>query len=66
MPRGARHELVGVLVVDGAWPVLRVADGGEWRLDLSGRYRHLLGNRVRVWGCRSEFDMLDVDRIEPA
>jgi hypothetical protein len=43
-----------------------VDDGGEWRLDVSGRYHHLLGRRVRVSGTRSEFDMLDVKRIEPA
>jgi len=41
-------------------------DGGEWRLDVSGRHRHLLGRKVRVLGTRSEFDMLDVIRIEPA
>ncbi|WIW91086.1 DUF5818 domain-containing protein (plasmid) [Sphingobium sp. V4] len=49
----------------GASPVLRVDDGGEWRLDMSSRYRHLLGNRVRVEGRRSEFDMLDVEIIRP-
>jgi hypothetical protein len=43
-----------------------VDDGGEWRLDISGRHHHLLGRRVRVSGTRSEFDMLDVKRIEPA
>nr|WP_256213461.1 DUF5818 domain-containing protein [Sphingobium sp. YR768] len=51
---------------DGPYPVLRVDDGGEWRLDISGRHHHLLGRRVRVSGTRSEFDMLDVKCIEPA
>ncbi|NWK94345.1 hypothetical protein DM806_01320 [Sphingobium lactosutens] len=66
MPRGTRHDLTGVLLMRGASPILRMADGGEWRLDLSGRYRHLLGNLVRVEGCRSEFDMLDVEIISLA
>jgi hypothetical protein len=66
MPRGSKHELTGILLGNGPCPVLRVDDGGEWRLDISGRHHHLLGCRVRVSGTRSEFDMLDVNRIEPA
>lgn len=66
MPRGSQHELTGILLGDGLYPVLRVDDGEEWRLDVSGRYHHLLGRWVRVSGTRSEFDMLDVKRIEPA
>ncbi|WP_010339570.1 DUF5818 domain-containing protein [Sphingobium yanoikuyae] len=66
MPRGTRHELIGVLLGDGPYPVLRMSDGGEWRLDVSRPFHHLLGQRVRVVGKRSEFDMLDVDLIEPA
>jgi Protein of unknown function (DUF5818) len=65
MPRGTRHELAGMLLGDGPYPVLRVADGGEWRLDCTRSCRHLLGRRVRVVGTRSDFDMLDVERIEP-
>lgn len=66
MPRGSKQELTGILLGDGPYPVLRVDDGGEWRLDISGRHHHLLGRRVRVLGTRSEFDMLDVKRIELA
>ncbi len=66
MPRGSQHELIGLLLGEGVYPVLRLADGGEWRLDVGGRYHHLLGRKVRVLGRRSEFDMLDVKRIEPA
>ncbi|MGA1854110.1 DUF5818 domain-containing protein [Sphingobium sp. HT1-2] len=54
-----------MLLGDGPYPVLRVADGGEWRLDCTRSCRHLLGRRVRVVGTRSDFDMLDVERIEP-
>lgn len=66
MPRGTRHELVGILLGDGPYPALRVADGGEWRLDCNRMYRHLCGQRVRVVGVRSDFDLLDVERIELA
>ncbi|WP_394440577.1 DUF5818 domain-containing protein [Sphingobium naphthae] len=66
MPRGSQYELTGILLENGLYPVLRMEDGGEWRLDISGRHHHLLGRRVRVSGTRSEFDMLDVKRIEPA
>ena len=66
MPRGSQHELTGILLGGELYPLLRVDDGGEWRLDVSGRYHHLLGRRVRVSGTRSESDMLDVKRIEPA
>ncbi|AMK26178.1 MULTISPECIES: DUF5818 domain-containing protein [Sphingobium] len=66
MPRGSRHDLTGILLEAGLHPVLRVADGGEWRLDVTGRYRHLLGRRVRVAGIRSGFDLLDVLQIEQA
>ncbi|PHQ63640.1 MAG: hypothetical protein COC10_05110 [Sphingobium sp.] len=66
MPRGTQHELVGVLLAGDVYPILRVDDGGEWRLDVGRRYRHLLGSRVRVRGTRAEFDMLDVEQIGPA
>lgn len=66
MPRGEPLDLIGVLLGEGAYPTLRMADGGEWRLDITGRYRQLLGHRVRIIGRRSEFDMIDVDRIEAA
>ncbi|WP_311270362.1 DUF5818 domain-containing protein [Sphingobium sp. WCS2017Hpa-17] len=64
MPRGSCHDLTGILLDDGLYPILHVSDGGKWRLDISGSFRHLLGHKVRVQGTRSEFDMLDVDRIE--
>ncbi|TKV41080.1 MULTISPECIES: DUF5818 domain-containing protein [Sphingobium] len=66
MPRGTRHELFGILLGGDPYTVLRVSDGGEWRLDCPGSCRHLLGQKVRVVGTRSDFDMLDVEQIEPA
>ncbi|MFP5434374.1 MAG: DUF5818 domain-containing protein [Alphaproteobacteria bacterium] len=66
MPRGTRHELTGILLEgDGLYPVLRVPDGGEWRLEVTKRYRHLLGQRVSVTGVRDGFDLLAVDQITP-
>jgi len=66
MPRGTRHELIGILLGGDPYPVLRVADGGEWRLDCTRSCRHLLGRRDRGVGTSSDFDMLDVEQIEPA
>ncbi|MEC3910323.1 DUF5818 domain-containing protein [Sphingobium sp. CR2-8] len=66
MPLGAAHEEVGILIGDGVYPVLKIEGGGKWRLDPSCRYRHLIGQRVRVYGTRADFDLLDVKRIEPA
>nr|WP_235600939.1 DUF5818 domain-containing protein [Sphingobium sp. AM] len=41
-------------------------DGGEWRLEILQRHRHLFGRRVRVSGTRDGFDLLAVDSIELA
>lgn len=64
MPRGTAHELVGLLLRDGRSLVLRVDDGGEWRLDAPGRAWRLLGRRVRVTGTRDGFDLLAVRSID--
>nr|WP_272800206.1 DUF5818 domain-containing protein [Sphingobium sp. AntQ-1] len=40
--------------------------GGEWRLDITKRHKHLVGTRVRVVGVRDGFDLLAVQKIEPA
>lgn len=66
MARGTHHELTGILLESRGLPVLRVDDGGEWRLDIGQRYRDLLGLRVQVTGKRSGFDLLDVERIDRA
>jgi Protein of unknown function (DUF5818) len=64
MPRGRRKELTGILLDSGGvYPVLRVLDGGEWRLEVPMRWRHLLGKQVAVSGLRDGFDILAVDRI---
>ena len=66
MHRPSRHELTGILLENGLYPILRVPDGGEWRLDILKRHKHLLGTRVKVVGIRDGFDLLAVDHIEPA
>lgn len=66
MPRGTRHTLTGILLSGSLLPVLRVDGGGQWRLDIDGEYRHLLGRRVMVEGVRADFDLLNVSRIAVA
>lgn len=68
MPMGSKHDETGWLNErDGEW-ILRRDEGGRWRLDvgmlLRWKTRNLIGKRVRLIGRRSEFDMLDVERIE--
>lgn len=66
MPRGTRHDLTGLLLSRDSCPVLRMDDGGEWRLEITRRHRHLLGTRVQISGTRDGFDLIAVERIEPA
>jgi len=63
MPRGTRHELTGILLEGDFYPVLRVADGGEWRLEITKAWRPLLGKRVAIIGVRDGFDLIAVERI---
>lgn len=66
MPKGTRHELTGQLVEGTFYPVLRVADGGEWRLEITKSWRHLLGQRVIITGVRDGFDLVVVHQISAA
>lgn len=63
MPRGTKHCEAGLLMREHGWLVLARDDGGRWRLDVSARAEKLLGQRVVVEGVRSDFDLLDVTRI---
>ena len=65
MPKGVRYEEVGLLL-EGNWPanlILQRDDGGVLRLDANAAACRLVGQRVRVVGTRSDFDILDVDTI---
>lgn len=65
MPRGTRHIVVGTLQWDRRNHIHRLdlGNGSFWFIDLSRRFRHLIGERVTVEGSRSGFNLLDVDRI---
>jgi hypothetical protein len=60
MSLGSHHTLTGLLLAGDRYPVLRVDDGGQWRIDLPRRYRGLIGRRATVTGTRVEFDLLEV------
>ena len=63
MHKGTCHELTGILLEGNFYPVLRVVDGGEWRLEITKSWRHLLGQRVVITGVRDGFDLIVVKRI---
>ena len=65
MPRGSHHDETGLLLEDRGQLSLSCDAGGTWRLDAAHAARRLLGQRVRVVGTRTEFDMLDVTKIAP-
>ena len=65
MPRGSRHDETGLLVDDHGRLSLSRDEGGTWRLNVPHGARRLAGQRVRVLGVRADFDLLDVERIEP-
>lgn len=65
MPRGERIRLTGLLLADGRQHVLRMDDGGEWRLETARAWTQLLGKRVSVTGARDGFDLVAVARIDP-
>jgi len=63
MARYRPITLEGLLMHDGRQLVLRMADGGQWRLLALGRQEHLLGRHVRVEGARDGHDIVAADRI---
>ena len=67
MPIGTRHELEGLLLETAHGElVLRIDDGGTWRLAQDRRARQLIGLRVQVRGERIGFDLLSVEQIVQA
>jgi hypothetical protein len=66
MPLGTHHDVTGMLYQSGRGLELHVDGGGVWALDAPGRARKLVGQRVRVKGLRTGFDLLDVRGIEDA
>lgn len=58
MPLGDQLRLEGVLLRSGTQFVLRVDDGGVWRLESVRSLRRMLGRRVVVTGTRDGFDLV--------
>ena len=63
MARYRQITLEGLLMREGRQLVLRMADGGQWRLLALGKQDHLLGRHVCVEGARDGHDIVAVDRI---
>ena len=63
MPRGSLHSETGLLLRQRGGLILQRDGGGRWRLSADPDAEHLLGERVRVEGVRSDFDVLEVTRI---
>lgn len=63
MARYRPIALEGLLLREGHQLVLRMADGGQWRLLAIGKQDHLLGRHVRVEGARDGHDIVAADRI---
>lgn len=63
MPRGSFHSETGLLLRQRGGLILQRDDGGRWRLSADADAEQLLGQRVRVEGLRSGFDLLEVTRI---
>lgn len=65
MPRGQAYTLEGRLLsshTPGSL-ALRLDDGGTWQLDAPHQLHKHIGERVRVSGTRSGFDLIDVDQF---
>jgi hypothetical protein len=62
VPLGSFHAEDGLLLRQRGWLILQRDDGGRWRLEIDDA-EHMLGQRVRVEGIRSGFDVLEVKRI---
>ena len=63
---GSSHDETGRLWRKGRWLTLHRDAGGRWRLDVDHGAERMLGQRVRVVGVCSGFDLLDVRRISRA
>jgi len=66
VPLGSWHVETGQLLRRNRGLVLRLDDGGEWRLEAPSSALRYLGKRVRVEGVRDAFDLIAAKRIETA
>lgn len=63
MPLGKFCIEEGLLLRQRGGLILQKDDGGRWRLDADPEAGRMIGQRVRVEGVRSDFDVLHVSRI---
>ena len=63
MPIGKLYAEEGLLLRQRGALILQRDDGGRWRLKADPDAELMLGQRVRVEGVRSAFDILEVSRI---
>lgn len=63
MPLGSSLTLEGLLLEDGRQLVLRMDDGGVWRVEAGRAARRLLGQRVSLVGTRDGFDLVAARRV---
>jgi hypothetical protein len=64
MPLGTSHIEEGLLQFEKDRLVLRLDGGGCWRLSADLAAYELVGRRVRVYGLRIGFDLLDLRNVE--
>ncbi|HUD90115.1 DUF5818 domain-containing protein [Sphingobium sp.] len=65
MPLERPITLEGLLLIDSGQLVLRLPDGGQWRLLALSGQRSLVGRRVRIDGVRERHDVVAVERMTP-
>ncbi|PBN43565.1 DUF5818 domain-containing protein [Sphingobium sp. D43FB] len=65
MPLERPITLEGLLLLESGQLVLRMADGGQWRLLALGGQRAMVGRWVRIDGVRERHDVVAVERMIP-
>jgi hypothetical protein len=64
MPLGTTHTPEGLLLTERGALVLRLDGGGCWRLAADADVYQRVGQRVRIEGVRTGFDLLEVRSVE--
>lgn len=64
MPLGTTHAPEGLLLIERGALVLRLDGGGRWRLTADADVYQRVGQRVRIEGVRTGFDLLEVRSVE--
>jgi hypothetical protein len=64
MPLGTTHTQEGLLLRERGALVLQLDGGGRWRLTAAPDVYQRAGQRVRIEGVRTGFDLLDVRNVE--